>query len=80
MTDSPKRRWFRFSLRTLFAAVALLCFFLAVEVHRARTIENAQAQVESLGGFVFKGHRFDSSHKPKGFLWQLGFYVRPTSD
>ena len=34
--SKPRRRWFQFSLRTLFVLVTVLCVWLAVTVERVR--------------------------------------------
>jgi WD40 repeat protein len=34
MTPAPNRRWFRFSLRTLFVVVTILCVWLGIRFHR----------------------------------------------
>ena len=34
--SKPRRRWFQYSLRTLFVLVTVLCVWLGVTVERAR--------------------------------------------
>ena len=67
MNDAPKshRRWLRFSLRTLLVVFTLICIWLGVETSRVLRQKRAAATVQSLGGTVFLGYRFDSSGKPR---------------
>jgi hypothetical protein len=49
----PRRRWFRYSLRTLLAAVTLVALALGVWVHRAERQRRAVAAIRDMGGHVF---------------------------
>lgn len=57
MDDRPKRRWFRFSLRTLFVVVALLCAWLAIETNRAQTQRRAVEMIVRHQGRVVYHHQ-----------------------
>ena len=50
ITTPPRRRWFQFSLRTLFVVVTLLCVTLGVVLHRARARREALQAIDELGG------------------------------
>ena len=50
---APTRRRFRFSLRTLFVAVTLLCLWLGLHVHRAYEQKRAVDDLEELGALVY---------------------------
>jgi hypothetical protein len=56
--DSPsnprplRKRWFRFSLRTLFAALTVACLWLGFEVTQARRQRAAVQALEKLGAHV----------------------------
>ena len=51
--SKPRRRWFQFSLRTLFVLLTVLCVWLAVTVERVRKQREAVAAIEAVGGSVF---------------------------
>jgi hypothetical protein len=57
---SPKRRWLRFSLRTLLIATALLCAWVALQAHRARQQAAAIASIHALGGTVMFDYQRDN--------------------
>ena len=73
--SKPRRRWFQFSLRTLFVLVTVLCVWLAVTVNRARKQREAVAAIEAVGGLVTYEYQYDSSDtfsataKPPGPEW-----------
>ena len=50
--SKPRRRWFQFSLRTLFVLLTVLCVLLAVTVERARKQWEAVAAIRELRGEV----------------------------
>ena len=53
MTETkPKRRWFRFSLRTLFVPVTVLCVWLGFKVNAARRQKEAVEAILKAGGTV----------------------------
>ena len=45
-----KRRWFRFSLRTMLLATTMLCIWLGWKINAAREQRQAVAAVRELGG------------------------------
>src|SRR5690242_18834364 len=47
---APRRRWFRFTLRTLFVVMAVLCIALGIVLHRARARREALRVIDELGG------------------------------
>ena len=67
---SPRRRWFRFSLRTLFAAVTVLCVVGGWVAYQLNWIRERQAFRES-GKIV---GRWGTMHDPDapGTLWLFG--------
>jgi hypothetical protein len=52
---APRRRWFRFSLRTLLVVTTLLACWLGYQVRRWNERDKAIAQLQALGGEVFFG-------------------------
>lgn len=46
------RRWFRFSLRTLFVALTIACLWLGFEVTQARRQRAAVQELEKLGAYI----------------------------
>ena len=53
MTEAkPKRRWFRFSLRTLFVLVTAFCVWLGWEVNAARRQKEAVEAIVKAGGTI----------------------------
>ena len=55
MTDKPKRRWYQYSLRTLFVLMtlfAIACSWYAVEMQKAAKRRAAIAEITKLGGLV----------------------------
>ncbi len=51
MSESPaKRRWFHWSLRTMFVVTTVLCVALGVVLHRARARREALRAIDELGG------------------------------
>jgi hypothetical protein len=61
MEASPTktRRWFSFSLRTLFVVMTVVCIWVGFKVNRARNVKNAIAEVERLGGKIVYLHCMD---------------------
>jgi len=53
-----KRRWFRFSLRTLLVVLTLLCVWLGIKVNSARNQRQLVAKVHELGGQVKYDYEF----------------------
>jgi len=56
MTSTPKRRWFRFSLRTLFVVVTVLGIWLGwnAEIVRERTA--MRNTIRRSGGYIILDH------------------------
>jgi hypothetical protein len=65
---TAKRRWFRFSLRTLFVAVTVACCILGWRVHRVRQQREAADAILALGGGVF----WRGNQEPNMFAEILG--------
>lgn len=58
-TPAPKRRWFRFSLRTLFVAltaIAILLGWVAWRLERARQDQRVLADLDPAAGISFRGY------------------------
>jgi hypothetical protein len=49
----PKRRWFRFSLRTLFLLVTVIACWLGWQVHVVQHRKAMLMQIEASGGYLF---------------------------
>jgi hypothetical protein len=71
IAPAPKRRWQRFSLRTLFVVVTVIGGWLAYEANRIHEQARAVAIIESLGGYVdydFR-RRLGYDAEPPGPRW-----------
>ncbi|MGI8978684.1 MAG: leucine-rich repeat domain-containing protein [Pirellulaceae bacterium] len=72
MRATPKRRWFQFSLRTLFVVMTVLCLgpgsYVAYEQGKAREKQVAVAAIENLGGYVFYDERAPTR---SGLTWLI---------
>ncbi len=70
-TTHPKRRFFRYSLRTLMIVVTLFCIWLGITAKRAREQKYAVEAIRELGGMVFYEHQaipfFAIGRSPPGF-------------
>lgn len=69
MNAQPKRRWGRYSLRTLFILVALASLgfgWLGYKVRQAQRQKEAVEAIEKLGGAVMYDFQFDSNGKFNG--------------
>jgi len=55
--DPPKRRFFRYSLRTLFVVVTVFCVWMGITAKRARDQKQAVEAILEMGGFVFYEHQ-----------------------
>jgi hypothetical protein len=57
VSETPKRRWYQYSLKTLLVVLTLLCLgpggYVAYEHAKARKQNAAVEVLEKLGGFVF---------------------------
>ncbi len=79
MTEAkPKRRWFRFSLRTLFAftlLVAIGCGWFAFKLQQARQQQLVSDAIHALGGSVaydFDYHPWEYNRRPDWLISILG--------
>jgi Leucine-rich repeat (LRR) protein len=62
----PSRRWLRFSLRTFFVFVTLVCIWSAWYVSRARRQKEAAEAVRNYGGWVYYDFQFnDDPQRPE---------------
>jgi Leucine-rich repeat (LRR) protein len=57
----PKRRWLRFSLRSLLLAMTVFGVWLGVKVNAARQQREIVRMVHELGGIVWYDYEFDSA-------------------
>ena len=64
-----RRRWFRFSLRTLLILTAVFAAWLGVWVDRARKQRRAVTMIEEAGGSVVYDYNYTPSRKPEGPAW-----------
>ena len=76
MSDAPtkpRRRWLRFSIRSLLLLIALIAIPLAWKVNRAQNQRRVVAEVERLKGSIVWVHEelppFYSDNDPPGPLW-----------
>ena len=53
MTPAPKRRWFRFSLRTLFVVVTVLCLWLGWNVHQVQQRKEWLEYIQANGAAIW---------------------------
>ena len=53
MSDDRRRRWFRFSLRTMFVVVTALCCWLGWESSVVRKRQQALQELQADGAFQF---------------------------
>jgi len=65
----PRRRWLRFSLRTLFLVTTALCVWIAIRVNSARRVRSALAAVNRAGGTAWFDYQVvpGKSGKPNDF-------------
>ena len=74
MTDKakPKRRFFRYSLRTLMLVVTVFCVWLGIISMRARDQRLAVEAIEELGGKVIYEHQFGGQPvvTKSGYIWE----------
>ena len=60
----PKRRWFRFSLRTFLVIVTLICVWLGWEFSSARKQKQAVEAIRAIGGNAFYDYQVDADGNP----------------
>jgi len=72
MTAAPRRRWFRFSLRTLFAVVTVFAVFgwFGWNLHQVREREGLLASLSSRGA-MFGRNTSGTPPKPLPLVWTL---------
>ncbi len=74
-THHPRRRFFRYSLRTLLLVVTVFCIWMGITVKRARDQERAVATIEDVGGSVLYDYQiaspspFPPGPSPPGPKW-----------
>ena len=65
MTNThPKRRFFRYSLRTLMLVVTVFCIWMGITAKRAREQRQAVEAIREVGGFVYHEHQMHPSYSP----------------
>jgi len=64
MTTHSKRRFFRYSLRTLFIVVTVFCVWMGITAKLAREQKQAVETIEALGGRVQYQHETNPSDPP----------------
>ena len=76
MTDTPKRRWYQYSLRTLFVFMvlcAIACSWFAVKMQRVSEREETVRAIRKEGGWVWYDYKRNaapgSTPEPPGPLW-----------
>jgi hypothetical protein len=71
----PKRRWFRYSLRGLFAVTTIVALFVGWTVHRARTQRLAVAKIQAASGTIMYDYHengprtWSTANQPGGPGW-----------
>src|SRR5688572_22036394 len=58
---NPRRRWIRFSLRTLLILLTLACLWLGWQAKRARDQRQAIATIRAAAGTVLYTYQFDAN-------------------
>ena len=58
-TEPPKRRWFRFSLKTFVVVLTLFCVWLGLLVYRVNKQREAIQWVREHGGYVYYDYQFE---------------------
>ena len=72
MTEAPtksRRRWLRFSLRTLLVLIAIGCVWLGPKANRAQRQHRAVEAIRKLGGTVNYDYESDGSEQPPYPAW-----------
>ncbi len=71
----PKRRWYQYSLRSLFLVTLVFALWLGWICHKANQQRNAVEAIEDLGGWVCYDYQVDASGdytpdaEPPGPAW-----------
>ena len=68
-TAHPRRRFFRYSLRTLMLAVTVFCIWMAIATKQARDQRQAVEAIRELGGMVIYDYQLAGSEKPARPEW-----------
>jgi hypothetical protein len=71
------RRWFRFSLRTLFVLVTVAAVWLGLTMKRIRDQERAVARILELGGDVGYDYQWDYKYRPRFETWSINSNSQP---
>jgi hypothetical protein len=79
VSETPKRRRLKFSLRTLFAVITIFGIWLGWHVHHAQQQKQAIAAIEAIGGYYYYEYQYDPPEtydglrSPPGpaWLWKL---------
>jgi hypothetical protein len=79
MSEIPKRRCLKFSLRTLFAVITIFAIWLGGRVHHAQQQKQAIAAIEAIDGYYYYDYQYDPPEtydglrSPPGpaWLWKL---------
>lgn len=74
----PKRRWFQYSLRTLFLLVTIFAIWLGFTVHRVNRQRDAVAAIREMGGWIrydfqISSGKFDPKAQSSIPNWLLRF-------
>ncbi len=75
MSSSPRRRWFRFSLRTLFVVVTVLAVFIAYHVNWIHQRHEFIEVAPERSGYVASRDPYlpnGEPQRPPGLLWIFG--------
>jgi hypothetical protein len=57
----PRRRWLRYSLRSLLILTTVLCIWLGIKVNQARRQKEAVARLKELGAEILYSHQRSES-------------------
>jgi len=67
---SNRRRWFQFSLRTLFVVMTIAALWLGMVMHRARKLRRSVHAITAAGGAIYFHHQWeDAEAPPPGPTW-----------
>ncbi len=71
MTPAPKRRWFRFSLRTLFVVVTVFGVWLGWNLHQVQERNRLMDHIAACGGHCAMGESVAFETTPVPLAWSL---------